>query len=137
MKFQVRTVYALRVLGYFYKNNNSLSKAVDISNRLNIPYMFLMKTIGIMKDAGFIRSIQGCNGGYMMALHSDEINVYEVVKALEGDFSLFQQMGEKIQEGEIEIKRFFDEIQEQMVGVLKDMTIKKLYESKSVEQKAI
>ena len=31
----------------------------------------------------------------MMALHSDEINVYEVVKALEGDFSLFQQMGEK------------------------------------------
>ena len=82
MKFQVRTVYALRVLGYFYKNNNSLSKAVDISNRLNIPYMFLMKTIGIMKEAGFIRSIQGCNGGYMMALHSDEINVYEVVKAL-------------------------------------------------------
>ena len=72
-----------------------------------------------------------------MALHSDEINVYEVVKALEGDFSLFQQMGEKIKEGEIEIKRFFDEIQEQMVGVLKDMTIKKLYESKSVEQKAI
>ena len=75
--------------------------------------------------------------GYMMALHSDEINVYEVVKALEGDFSLFQQMGETIQEGEIEIKRFFDEIQEQMVGVLKNMTIEKLYESKSVEQKAI
>ena len=40
MKFQVRTVYALRVLGYFIRTTTRYPKAVDISNRLNIPICF-------------------------------------------------------------------------------------------------
>jgi len=93
MKFQLATDYAIRILCYLHENNNRLSTATHLSEKLGITYLYFMKLTCVLKQAGLIQSVQGCNGGYQLAKNAENATLYDVVKVIEGDIKMELQDG--------------------------------------------
>jgi len=56
----------------------------EISKRQNISLKYLEKLIRMLKKAGFVKSMRGPYGGYMLARPMEEISVGDIVRVLEG-----------------------------------------------------
>lgn len=60
----------------------------DIAQRQNLSEKYLWSLISPLKTAGFVRSIRGAKGGYMLAKPPGEITLKDVVTTLEGPLCL-------------------------------------------------
>lgn len=56
----------------------------EISKRQGISLKYLEKLIRILRKAGYVKSMRGPYGGYMLAKPMKEISVGDIVKVLEG-----------------------------------------------------
>lgn len=60
----------------------------DISRSMSIPHHFLSKVLQTLVHQGLVISNKGSNGGFQLARSGNEITVYEIVRAIDGDFLL-------------------------------------------------
>lgn len=95
MKFSTRTTYGLRAMillaqGYG-KDNVSLS---SIARDEKISLKYLERLFVLLKKEKLITSEKGSAGGYSLSRAPQEINVFEIVKALEGEMSPFHCLDE-------------------------------------------
>jgi Rrf2 family protein len=56
----------------------------ELSDRRDIPEQFLEQLFSTLRRAGLLTSHRGVKGGYTLARPPEEINVLEVVQALDG-----------------------------------------------------
>ncbi len=63
-------------------------KIRDIAERAAIPQNYLEQLLNTLKKDGFVKSIRGAYGGYMLASDPSEIRVIELLKSLEGGFRI-------------------------------------------------
>lgn len=56
----------------------------EISRRQSISLKYLEKLIRMLKQAGFVKSMRGPYGGYMLAKPMEEISIGDIVRVLEG-----------------------------------------------------
>ena len=61
-----------------------------ISEELDISFPFLTKIFQKLNDAGLLDSRRGPNGGVALTLPAEEITLYEIVVAIDGD-DLFEE----------------------------------------------
>lgn len=95
MKFSTRTTYGLRAMirlaeGY---GKDSVSLA-SIAKREKISPKYLERIFASLKKEGLIISEKGSAGGYSLAQAPKKINVFEIVKALEGNMTPFHCLDE-------------------------------------------
>lgn len=95
MKFSTRTTYGLRAMIFLGKNwsKESISLPV-IAKQEGLSLGYLERLFRALKNDKLIISEKGSSGGYKLAKAPSEINVYEIVKILEGDMSLFHCIDE-------------------------------------------
>lgn len=95
MQFSTRTTYGLRAMSYLARNwnkgNVSLAK---ISKDESISLAYLERIFSGLKKAGLVKSEKGVKGGYFLPVSPDKINIYDVIKVLEGDIKLFHCLKE-------------------------------------------
>jgi len=60
----------------------------DIAAREEISEKYLSLIVIPLKTAGLIKSIRGAYGGYILSRHPKEINLRDIVEALEGETCL-------------------------------------------------
>ncbi len=63
-------------------------KLSEISKRQGISLKYLEKLIKKLKQTGFVKSVRGPRGGYMLAKPMKNISVGDIVKVLEGSDSI-------------------------------------------------
>lgn len=81
--------YALRgVLYLSIQSENTLCIISEIAERMDIPEGFLARIFQILAKSGIIRSHRGKKGGFSLAKPPEEINMKEVIEALEGPIYL-------------------------------------------------
>lgn len=56
----------------------------EIANRQRIPPTFLAKIVARLSVAGLVRTTRGATGGLSLARPAEEINLLEVVEAIDG-----------------------------------------------------
>lgn len=61
----------------------------SVARTEGIPEQFLDQIVAKLRRAGFVRSVRGVNGGYMLARPPEQISVGSLVRALEGSLSPF------------------------------------------------
>lgn len=83
MNFNKTTEYTLRILSFMSLNENMLYSAIDLSEKLKIPYRYLRKQMNVLSKQGFIESIQGKQGGYKIAKSLTDISLLDIVNATE------------------------------------------------------
>jgi Rrf2 family protein len=93
MKFQITTDYAIRIMCYLYEHKNESATAKQISSKLGITYQYFMKVINRLKRANLVKTIQGCNGGYMLANTNKVLTLYEIIEIMEGKLTINNCLG--------------------------------------------
>ena len=85
MRISTKGRYALRVmidLASF--GNDNFIALKDISQRQNIPIKYLEQIVSTLNKAGYLNSMRGSNGGYRLSKPSEEYNVGDVLRTVEG-----------------------------------------------------
>ncbi|MBU2534915.1 MAG: Rrf2 family transcriptional regulator [Chloroflexota bacterium] len=89
MKLSTRTRYATRALldlALHSKEEPVLLR--DIAQRQQISLPYLEQLVAPLKAGGLIRSIRGTKGGILLAKHTEEIKLSDVINLLEGPLAL-------------------------------------------------
>ncbi len=60
-------------------------KIKDVAQRAEIPQNYLEQLLNTLKKDGFVKSVRGAYGGYMLAADPSEIRVIDILKSLEGE----------------------------------------------------
>jgi len=81
--------YGVLALQYIGTKGGPFS-ARQIAEGLSIPYEITAKTLQHLKDAGFITSTMGSNGGYVLKSPLDEISFAQIIDALEGPVAIIE-----------------------------------------------
>lgn len=85
MKFSTRTRYAVRAIIELAQNDSNRPLQLKIiAQRQNISVKYLEQLMAILRSAGFVRSIRGSKGGYLLAKAPNQIKLNEVLHRLEG-----------------------------------------------------
>ena len=83
-----RTDYGLIALKHLALHGEHAHSAPEIARTYNIPPELLAKVLQRLVRKGLLVSHSGPNGGYSLARNPDNINLVEVIEALEGPLLL-------------------------------------------------
>ena len=85
MKLSTRTRYGMRAMLELaeYQGQGPLQIRI-IAKRQDISVKYLEQLMAILKSAGFVRSIRGSKGGYVLAKAPNQIKLSDVFNSLEG-----------------------------------------------------
>jgi len=85
MNISVKGEYALHaIFDLALQKPGQPIKIADIARRQKIPQKFLELILSGLKQAGFVESRRGAEGGYLLARSPDAITIGEVVRHVEG-----------------------------------------------------
>ena len=97
MKITKSINYAIHILRCLHEhsyinNNRDVLTAEAITEAVGMSYPFFVKTAHQLKRQGLLSTVQGRNGGYQIAKHGDEISVYDVFIAMEGELEVTRNL---------------------------------------------
>ncbi|AGK98041.1 RrF2 family transcriptional regulator [Clostridium pasteurianum] len=81
--------YAIRAVLILAKNlEKDILDARTICELGNVPLRFLLKLLRKLTKAGIIKSYRGVNGGYALAKAPIDINLKDIIEAIEGPITI-------------------------------------------------
>ena len=88
MKISTKGRYALRLLLDLavYDTGEPVSLK-DIARRQDISEKYLEQIISILNKAGYVRSVRGANGGYILRKKPEEVTVGMILRLTEGSLA--------------------------------------------------
>ena len=87
MLYSTATGYALRALTVL-PEDGSYALTKQLAAQLELPGPYLAKILQVLAQKGLLRSLRGPRGGFQLARPASEINVGQVLEAMEGSASL-------------------------------------------------
>lgn len=99
MKFSTRSTYGLKAMIHLAQNWQKGSIPLSaIAKNENISLGYLERIFAVLKKAKLVKSEKGASGGYVLSRRPDDINVYSIINALEGETSSFHcvEKGDKV-----------------------------------------
>lgn len=85
MNISVKGEYALQaIFDLASQRAGEPVRIADIAGRQKIPQKFLELILASLKQAGFVESRRGAEGGYLLARPADSLTVGEVLRFIEG-----------------------------------------------------
>ncbi len=88
MKVSTKGRYALRLMIDIAVNSNDKPVSIkEIARRQGISEKYLEQIISILNSAGFVRSIRGARGGYILRKEPSEYTVGMILRLTEGSLA--------------------------------------------------
>lgn len=110
----------------------------EIAASEEIPSKYLPSIIRTLARAGLIRTLRGNQGGVMLAKPPEEVNLREVIEAVEGPICLvpcMQGPQQCSQDDDCTFRRVCENLQQMMVGQLENTTFADLVSDTYVRTK--
>ena len=130
MKLSTRTRYGVRALvDLALHSGQTPVQLKDIAEREDISEKYLEHIMSLLKGAGFVRSIRGAKGGYLLGKEAKDVSLYEVVTVLEGSLAPAECVSDAQvceRSGSCVTRDVWAEIQDVINGVLESITIEEL-----------
>ena len=96
MRLTTKVRYGVRAMEELAAMYNKGPVSVSsISKKESISISYLEQLLNKLKRGGLVESIRGARGGYVLARPPRDINVYDIIKVLEGDIALIFCVSEK------------------------------------------
>lgn len=96
MKISTKGRYAVRVmLDLALHNTGECIKVKEIAARQEISEKYLEQIIAILNKGGYVKSVRGAQGGYLLAKAPEEITVGMVLRLTEGSLAPVSCLEEK------------------------------------------
>ncbi len=84
MNLSKTSKYAFRILGHMAKDEKALYSAQQLHKDIEVPERYLRRLLTDLSKSGFIKSIQGRQGGFTFARDISKITLIEIVDAIDG-----------------------------------------------------
>lgn len=81
------TDYAVRIV-YCLANTQGRKDARTISEEMGVTLRFSLKILHKLVQNGIVKSYKGSKGGYELALPAGEVNLKQVIEAIEGTYHI-------------------------------------------------
>lgn len=144
MKVSTKGRYALRLMLDLaeYSNGNPVS-IKDIAGRQEISEKYLEQIISILNKAGYVRSIRGAQGGYVLKKEPSEYTVGMILRLTEGDLAPVSCVGAESticgRKDQCVTVRIWEKINDAVNGVVDNITLEDLvnWSEKNVKGKVL
>jgi Rrf2 family cysteine metabolism transcriptional repressor len=88
MKLSTRTRYGMRAIIELAQHEGKKPLQLKaIAERQDISVKYLEQLMSTLRSAGFVRSVRGSKGGYILAHPANEVKLSDVFRSLEGPVS--------------------------------------------------
>ena len=88
MKISTKGRYALRLMMDLAENNSGSPISLkDVAKRQDISDKYLEQIISILNKAGYVRSVRGAQGGYMLKMEPQNYTVGMILRQTEGSLA--------------------------------------------------
>lgn len=87
MHITQETDYAVRIV-YCLANSDTRRDAGSISEEMGVTLRFSLKILHKLVQNGIVKSYKGSKGGYELARPASEINLKQVIEAIEGTYRI-------------------------------------------------
>lgn len=88
MKISTKGRYALRLMMDLAENNTGSPISLkDVAKRQDISDKYLEQIISILNKAGYVRSVRGAQGGYMLKMELQNYTVGMILRQTEGSLA--------------------------------------------------
>ena len=87
MKISTKGRYALRMMIEFGLNPDSCTKISQVAARQGISDKYLEQIVTLLHRAGYVRSVRGAQGGYMLTRPPEEYTVGMILRQTEGSLA--------------------------------------------------
>ncbi len=99
LKLSKSVEYALFAIKYLnYKRSDELVSTKELSESMNIPYDLLAKIMQKLVKNDIVSSIQGTKGGYFLNKSPKQINLNQIISAVDSEIRLTDCMFENATE---------------------------------------
>lgn len=84
LRLSKMTDYGLVILHYLADNDNTLLSAAAIASEVKLGLPTVSKILKLLVNAELVHSVRGSQGGYQLSRPAKNINITDVIMALEG-----------------------------------------------------
>lgn len=130
MRISTKGRYGLRALVDLASHaQEGTVSLVNVAQRQKISLNYLEQVFATLRKAGIVKSQKGAQGGYMLAKQPEKIVVGEVLTALEGKFSIIDEMSEREQQDAVQSaiqELVWDRINDSINDFLEECTLAEL-----------
>ena len=130
MKLSTRTRYGFRAIMELAENYGHGPLQLNvIAQREDISLKYLEQLMALLKSAGFVRSVRGAKGGYILAKAPNQIKLSDIFNALEGPIMTVECVGDKSRCSravDCVTRELWIQVQEAIEKVLQSMTLQEL-----------
>lgn len=130
MKISTKGRYALRLmLDLAINDSGAPIRLKDAARRQNISEKYLEQIISILNKAGFVRSIRGPQGGYVLSSRPEEYTVGMILRQTEGSLApveCAEHAGACEQESGCATRMLWEKLSEAINGVVDHVTLEDL-----------
>ncbi len=133
MKISVKVDYACRVMAELARLDGSgtLAQIEQLARTEAVPASFLAQILGKLRTHGLISSRRGNLGGYKLSRPPEEISLYDILMATEGEClglsgNFHGQSGRRL-------KQVWDEVRAALIAKVKGYTLDQLAAKKTEE----
>lgn len=95
MKITSQSDYAIRCILYMAKKPEKIYTVSELSKIRRVPKSFLAKILQKLSKAGIVISVRGIKGGFKLKRKPEEINLFDVIIAIEKNIALNQCLIDK------------------------------------------
>lgn len=131
MKISTKGRYALRTLiDLAQHSDQGLVALKDIAARQEISQKYLEQIVTQMSKAGFLKGVRGPQGGYRLSRDPQNMNVAEILEAIEGSLAPVSCLGSETNEcdrcGDCSTLELWTGLYENVMGYLTGITLQDL-----------
>ncbi len=130
MKLSTRTRYGVRAVLELAANQSTEPLRIKtIAHRQDISVKYLEQLMAVLKSAGFVRSIRGSKGGYILAKPANQIKLNDIFNALEGPVTTVECLENEnycARVADCVTRQVWAEVQQAITNVLQSMTLQDL-----------
>ena len=133
MKISVKVDYACRVMAELARLHGSgeLGRIDHLAETEEVPANFLAQILLDLRDHGLISSRRGNRGGYSLARPAEDISLYDILMAVEGQ--CLHLSGNYHGRSGRRVKQVWDEISKTLVEKTKSYTLDQLATKNATE----
>ncbi len=139
MKLSTRTRYGIRAIIEVAINHGKGPLQIRvIAQRQDISVKYLEQLMTILRSAGFVRSIRGSKGGYILARQPSLIKLSDVFDSLEGNLTTVECVEDKNycdKTADCIARQVWSQVQQAVKNVLQSITLQDLVDRTKAENK--
>ena len=87
MKISTKGRYALRLMMEFARQPEQVTRLKDAAAKQELSEKYLEQIVSVLSKAGFVKSIRGAQGGYLLTRAPESYSVGDILRLTEGNMA--------------------------------------------------